>query len=344
MRSYDVVVVGAGIIGATTAFYLARGGKKVALIDKGEFGKEASFVAGGILTPVNIQDYPQEFAKRCRRAASIYPEFLNDLKKYSEVDPQYTKSGVIFLIMDSEDESKIRKIEDCNKTLGIPCQRLSASELLKLEPNSNQDAKGGLYLPDIHQVRSNRLMKALEEALRRLKVDFFLNTCVLEVSGNTVKTTDDVFKSECIVVAAGAWTSQIVQVDIKPIRGQMLVTEAAPQFLNHMLYYKDQYLIPRVDGRVLIGSTLEDVGFVKSVTLEGVNILSSIAVKMAPSISKYPIVKSWAGFRPSAPDRIPVEKKIGPVFISTGHYRNGILLAPTAASLAVKELTGQSIF
>ncbi len=343
MSRFDCVIVGSGIIGSSIAFYLARAGKKVALVEKSEFGKEASFAAGGILTPVNITEYPPELASRCVAAGRSYRSYLDDLKAFSDIDPEYIKSGSIFLIKDSEDETWVRKLEETSQRLNVKCHRLDQGELRKIEPNVSHEMEGALFMPDIYQVRNNRLMKLLEEALKKLQVDVFTNTAASEVSRSEVRTGGKTFQAENVLVAAGAWSGQLVRVQVKPIKGQMLVADA-PQMLKAVIYHKGQYLVPRADGKVLIGSTMEDVGFDKTITVEAMNRLTGVAISIVPEIRKYPIVKSWAGLRPAGTSRLPTETRVDGVMVATGHYRNGILLAPLAASAIVTELTGKRIF
>jgi glycine oxidase len=203
-------------------------------------------------------------------------------------------------------------------------------------------------MPDVCQVRNNRLCRALAIALRRRRVRFLEGVECLDIAGGSILTSRGKIAAGRTVVATGAWARELTgrlgaAVPVRPIRGQMLLAQGAPGFLRRIIVSKDQYMIPRRDGRIVIGSTVEDVGFDKSVTMAGAGFLARRAFEMVPGARDLPLLASWAGLRPGCPDRVPL---IGPhpmderVLIATGHYRNGILLAPATGRLIHAMITG----
>lgn len=342
----DVCIVGGGIIGLSCAFELARRGRRVTLLERGRVGREASWAAGGILTPIHLADYPEPLARLANLSSESYPSFIEEVRKRSRIDPELVPSGLLMLITDDRDAREVAKLVRYNRARGRPFEKLGAREVRRLEPAIRPDIRGALLLPDVRQVRNNRLCRALAVCLRRMKVDVREQTPAIRIRGRRaeVQTPKGVISSDSIVLAAGAWSAALGKVDVEPVRGQMVLAEGEPGFLHHVILQKDRYLIPRIDGRILIGSTLERVGFRKQVTLEGITGILGWAIGAAPGIAALPLAGAWAGLRPGGKSRIP---QIGPlpafprVLVATGHYRNGILLAPATAKLVGDLLCGR---
>jgi glycine oxidase len=235
-----------------------------------------------------------------------------------------------------------------------PCRRLSREEALALEPRLTPSLLGALHLPDIAQVRNNRMAVALAEAAAKKGAEIRPGTPVtgfLRVPGrvNGVKTPrGDVFAGTT-VLAAGAWSPEVlrplgVELAVRPVKGQMLLAAGTPDFCRHMVLDGESYLIPRADGKILIGSTLEEKGFDKSVTLDAVGSLADRGARLMPEIASLPLAASWAGLRPATPDRLPYlgRAPVDGLLLATGHFRNGVLLAPITAEIVADLLAGQS--
>lgn len=353
-RNPDVAIVGGGIVGAALAWRLAKDGLAVTLLEKGEIGREASWAAGGILTPVHLADYPPPLAALCDAGAALYPGLVRELRELSTSDPEYRVTGFLILERNDEESKHCDGLQAFKQRSGQPVERLGLDALRALQPGLAPDVRGGLLLPDIAQVRNPRMAVALAEAAHKKGVEIRRNSPVtgfLRVPGrvNGVRTPQGDVYAGVTVIASGSWTAEVLQplglsLAVKPIKGQILLTQAAPDLIGPVIEAADTYLIPRADGKILIGSTLEDVGFDKTVTLDALGSLSSRAAAILPALAKLPLVASWAGLRPSTPDRLPYigRTSMEGLLVATGHYRNGILLAPVTAELVADLIAGRT--
>src|SRR5579862_1955510 len=350
----DVLVIGGGIVGSAIAWRLAKDGQSVTLLEKGEIGREASWAAGGMLTPVHLADYPPALADLCGASLTLYEPLCREILAASGVDPEYRVTGLLLLVTDDAGEEAARELEVWKRKRNQAVERLSRDEAIAVEPEITPELRRALRLPDIAQIRNNRMAVALAEGAKRRGAEIRANTPVtgfLRVPGrlNGVKTPRGDIYAGTTILAAGAWSPELLKplgldLKVKPIKGQMLLAGGPPDFCRHMILDGESYLIPRADGRILVGSTLEDAGFDKSVILETVGDLALRGTRLMPALGKLPMVTSWAGLRPSTPDRLPYLGK-GPVeglIVATGHYRNGILLAPITAELVAELLAGQA--
>ena len=353
-KNPDVLVVGGGIVGTAIAWRLAKAGVSVTLLEKGEIGRESSWAAGGMLTPVHLADYPPALAEICGASLALYEPLCREILAASGVDPEYRVTGLLLVVTDDAGEEAARELETWKRERNQPVERLSRTEAIEAEPRLTPHLRRALRLPDIAQVRNNRMAVALAEAAKRRGADIRVNTPVtgfLRVPGRLtgVKTPRGDVYAGTTVLSAGSWSSELLRplgldLKVKPIKGQILLAGGAPDFCRHMILDGESYLIPRADGRILIGSTLEDAGFDKSVILETLGDLAARGARLMPELGKLPLVTSWAGLRPSTPDRLPYLGK-GPMeglIVATGHYRNGILLAPITAEIVADLLAGQS--
>ncbi len=353
-KNPDVLIVGGGIVGAAIAWRLAKDGRSVTLLEKGEIGREASWAAGGMLTPVHLADYPPALAEACGASLALYEPLCREVAAASGVDPEYRATGLLLLVTDDAGEEAARELEAWKRQRNQPVERLTRDQAIEVEPRLTPRLRRALRLPDIAQVRNNRMAVALCEAARRKGAEIRPDTPVtgfLRVPGRVtgVKTPRGDVYAGTTVLAAGAWSADLLRplgldLKVKPIKGQILLAGGPPDFCRHMILDGESYLIPRADGRILIGSTLEDVGFDKSVILDAIGDLAARGARLMPELGKLPLVTSWAGLRPATPDRLPYLGK-GPVdglIVATGHYRNGILLAPITAEVVADLLAGQA--
>jgi len=335
----DVTIIGAGIIGTSIAFELAKEGLKVVVVDRGEVGQESSWAAGGILTPIHLANYPPELVQMCLTAQSGYSDFISEIESESGIDVEYRNTGLLILSRDESDLEVIRDLRTWKREHG----------------QLAEDHPEGLFLPDIHQVRNNRLTRAIAIAAERRGVEFRRNTEVndfLKVPGkiNGVRTTQGDIHSDVTVLAAGAWSGELanwvgVSLPVRPVKGQMLLLGTPPGSLPHMILHRDEYVVPRADGKVLVGSTVEEAGFDKSVTVQSVRFLLERAMDICPELESAPLLQTWAGLRPGSPNRLPI---LGPVpdlhglYLATGHYRIGILLGPLTGQILRDEILRRS--
>ena len=352
-KNPDVLIIGGGIVGAAIAWRLTKEGRSVVLLEKGEIGRESSWAAGGMLTPVHLAEYPPALVEVCGASLALYEPLCRELVAASGVDPEYRVTGLLLLVTDDAGEEAARELESWKRERNQPVERLTRAEAIEAEPHLTPHLRRALRLPDVAQIRNNRMAVALAEAARRKGAEIRANTPVtgfLRVPGRVtgVKTPRGDVYAGTTILAAGSWSSELLrplglELRVKPIKGQILLAGGPPDFCRHMILDGESYLIPRVDGRILVGSTLEDVGFDKSVILETLGDLAMRGARLMPELGKLPLVTSWAGLRPATPDRLPYLGK-GPVdglVVATGHYRNGILLAPITAQIVADLLAGQ---
>jgi glycine oxidase len=347
-RTTDVII-GGGVIGLTIARALSqRGIREVMLIERGRPGAEASWAAGGMLAPQVEADHVDDFFRLARTSRDMYPDFANALREESGIDVELDTTGTLYLAFTQNDETELRRRYEWQRSEGLPVEWLTGDKARRLEPCISANVRCALRFPNDFQVENRRLVKALVIANQkhgvRLITECEVSTLRIErgkIRG--AETSKGFVSAPIVVVAAGAWTSFISSPDtssqpisIEPVRGQMLCFEAQPQVARHVIYSSRGYLVPRRDGRLLAGSTSEHVGFDKSVTGDGVDAIKSMAFEIVPALTNLPIVDSWAGLRPRAKDDLPVLgpcEEIDGLFYATGHYRNGILLAPVTGEL-----------
>lgn len=351
----DVVVVGGGVIGLSVARALSlRGGQRVMLIERARLGAEASSAAAGMLAPqaeANRADAFFEFA--CASRAS-YPAFAESLREETGTDIELERTGTLYLAFTEHDEEEISNRYDWQRRVSLPVERLSADEVRRLEPCISPQVRAALRFPLDVQVENRRLVAALAASIEKHEVSLLTETYVKSlliergrVEG--VETSRGKVSTPTVVVACGAWTSFIASSDkaappigIEPVRGQMLCFEMNPRLMRHVIYSQRGYVVPRLDGRLLAGSTTEHAGFNKCVTAGGINTITTHALEITPAIENLPLVDSWAGLRPRAEDDLPVLgacEDVQGLFYATGHYRNGILLAPLTGELIAEQIT-----
>ncbi|MDT5122066.1 MAG: glycine oxidase [Acidobacteriota bacterium] len=352
----DAIVVGGGVIGLTIARALrVRGVERVLLIESARPGAEASHAAAGMLAPQAEANCADEFFELACASRDLYPAFADALREETGTDIELERTGTLYLAFNEHDEDEIAQRYEWQTRAGLLVERLSAEEARSLEPCISPSLRAALRFPLDVQVENRRLIAALTTSLERHGVELLAETHVKSlvvergrVEG--VETSRGKISAPVVVVACGAWTSFISssdkatapEVSIEPVRGQMLCFEMNPRLARHVIYSPRGYIVPRLDGRLLIGSTTERAGFNKRVTAGGINAITTHALEIAPAIENLTLVDSWAGLRPVASDELPVMGACADVhglFYATAHYRNGILLAPLTGELIAEQIT-----
>ena len=359
-HSPDVVVIGGGVIGLTIARALAhRGAGEICLIERASLGHEASFAAAGMLAPQAEANSQDDFFRLACQSRDLYPDFASSLYDETGIDVELDTTGTLYIALTYHDLVEIEKRYEWQTAAGLEVEKLTASQALQLEPCLSQSVRGALRFPRDLQVENRRLLSALANSVAKLGVTVLSGTTVEsvkierdEVRG--VHTLRGFISCPNVVVAAGTWSSLLKlsqpsekrAMMVDPVRGQMISFDARPQLTRHVIYSPRGYIVPRRDGRLLAGSTSEHAGFAKQVTAGGISAILQHAQEISPSVSALPIVDTWAGLRPRAPDSLPVLgpcDEIGGLFYATGHYRNGILLAPVTGELIAEAVvTGVS--
>ena len=351
--SADVVIIGGGVIGLAIARGLAlRGVRDVCLVERGTLGTEASFAAAGMLLPQVEADAEDDFFKLACRSRDLYPAFAAALREETGVDVELDTTGTLYLALNEHDHEEIGKRYRWQTRAGIAVELLNAAAARELEPCISQSALGALLFPNDIQVENRRLLSALANSVDSLGIDVLTETTVesLEFERNRVagvQTSRGPIACSVIVIAAGTWSSFLLRSSvlpdpaIQPVRGQMICLESKPQLTRHVLYSPRGYLVPRQDGRLLAGSTSENAGFAKRVTAGGISSILQNTLEISPAVATLPVVDTWAGLRPRPADGLPVLGACGEIdglIYATGHYRNGILLAPLTAELITEAI------
>ncbi len=349
-----VIIIGAGIIGMLTARLLSKAGVSVTIIEQGYVGQESSWAGGGILSPLYPWRYSDPVTHLAKWGQKYYPALLADIHFNSGVDPEYMQSGLLYL--DIEDE--LSQALQWEKKLGYDFESLSGDELKSVEPGLgqfiNEPDKKGWFTQSIGQVRNPRLVRALREDLLALGVTIEQQTQAISFikEAGAVKgvlTDKGSFYGDHIVVAGGAWSAQLLEKWVKapkiaPVKGQMIVFKARPGVVSRIVLSKGRYVIPRKDGRVVLGSTLEFEAFDKTTTDDVLNELKQEACRIIPDLKNYPVEKQWAGLRPGSIDGVPYigeHPELKNLYLNAGHFRNGVVIGLASCQLLVNQLLGQ---
>lgn len=350
----DCLVLGGGIIGCSTAWRLAERGARVTLIERGEPGQEATWAAGGILAPQAEAHGPGPFLDLALASRARYPRFVAEVEEASGLPVGLRTDGTLVLAHDAEKQEELQARVTWQRRAGLPVEELDQAALAALEPGL-APARFALRFPDDHQVDNRLLARALLRAAERAGVRIVRGeaTRLLEDGGRLSGVElagGERLACLKVVVACGSWSSQLGGIGlapdaIAPVRGQMIELETRPEVVRHVVFGQGGYLVPRKDGRLLVGSTQEWVGFVKEVTPEGRKTLAARAASLSPLLAGHPIARAWSGFRPASPDGLPL-LGAGPLpglIVATGHFRNGILLAPITAEIACALAAGTQL-
>lgn len=350
----DILIIGGGVIGLAIARELHKKGvKRITLLEKGVVGEESSRAAAGMLGPQAEANERGSFFDMTVESRASYPAFAAELLDETGIDIELDRSGTLYLAFTDEDISELHERFRWQRKAGLAVEHLSAADARRAEPFVSPDVRGALLFPDDWQVENRKLLASLKRYAEINGIEIRENTQVerLLVEDGRVtgaETETDKFLADKTVLATGAWTSLIklgiadLPVKVEPVRGQIVAFQTAKRVFQRVIYSRRGYLVPRADGRILAGSTSENIGFDKAITESAAAHLREIALEIAPSIAGLPVADQWSGLRPFAADGLPIVGEIaglGDLFIATAHYRNGILLAPLTARIAADSLT-----
>lgn len=349
-KQQQVVVVGGGVIGLLTAFNLASAGQRVVLLDRSNLGQESSWAGGGIVSPLYPWRYSPAVTALAHWSQDFYPQLAERLFASTGVDPQVHTTGLYWLDLDDE-SAALEWARRENRPLSVVDIDATHSAVPVLGPGFSR----AIYMANVANVRNPRLLKSLRAALLALPDVTVHEQCA--VSGFIrdgqrivgVHTANGDVRGDQVVLAAGAWSGELLgslglTLPVEPVKGQMILYKCAEDFLSCMVLAKGRYAIPRRDGHILIGSTLEHEGFDKTPTESALESLKASAVELIPALAEAEVVGHWAGLRPGSPEGIPY---IGPVpgfsglWLNCGHYRNGLVLAPASCQLFTDLMLGR---
>jgi glycine oxidase len=358
----DVIVVGGGVIGLAIAWRAAQAKLSVALVDD-EPGQGASFAAAGMLAPVTEAHYGEEPLLTLNlESARRYPSFVDELEAATGMTVGYRPSGTLVVAADDDDTAAIGELFRFERELGLPVQRLRRRECRALEPLLAPRIRGGMVTEVDHQVDSRRLVAALLAAAERASVSFHRRRATgLQLDGKRVVgatfADGQALEAPTVVLAAGCWSAQLeglppsARPPVRPVKGQILRLRGAAdrpllaRTVRGLVHGASVYLVPRADGELVVGATVEERGFDTTVTAGATYELLRDAAEIVPGISELELVEARAGLRPGSPDNAPL---LGPaaiegLVVATGHYRHGVLLTPvTADAIAEVLVTGRA--
>jgi glycine oxidase len=355
--TYDVVIVGGGVIGLCCAWRVAGAGAKVVVLDRVEPPAGATRVAAGMLAPIGELAFGEpELLRMTIAAAEIYPDFVAELEAASEIGSGYARHGALHIALDRDEAMELRRVHDLQRSLGLGAEWLPPRRCRELEPGLAPSFNGGVHAPDEAAIDPRRMTAALLAAMAAAGVEMRSGAEVVapildgeRLEGVRTRAGEELWASR-VVLATGAWAGAeswlpaFARPPVRPVKGEILELRspdgAAP--CERIIASERVYLVPRSDGRLIVGATTEERGFDATVTAGGVHELLREAYRLLPDVAEMELVESMAGLRPGTPDNLPL---IGPgaldgLLLACGHYRNGILLAPLTARALAELLAG----
>ncbi|MGH9748023.1 MAG: glycine oxidase ThiO [Candidatus Acidiferrales bacterium] len=353
MKVADVAIIGGGIIGASIAFELAAEKLDVIVLDRQQPGLEASWAAAGMLSPGPDSPDANPLVPLAKESMRLYPAFVATVEELSAKRTAFARNGTIEIFTAPHGEAERDKMVAEFRTLGIAIEAVTLDAARKAEPSIGSAARAAAWLPEEATIDPRLLTQAVLAAAQRRGVEILADSGVtsVQLDGNHctgVIAGGGTINAKCVIVAAGCFTGGIDWLaryaPTRPIRGQMLALQPKGAAITRTLRSSKAYLVPRPDGRIVAGSTLEDAGFDKHVTPAGVQKILDGILELVPALATAQLIDSWAGLRPGTPDNLPI---LGPTdirgfHIATGHYRNGILLAPATARVLCDLVLGKA--
>jgi glycine oxidase len=347
--SKQVVVVGGGVIGLLTAFNLAAKVGQVVVCDQGEVGRESSWAGGGIVSPLYPWRYSPAVTALAHWSQDFYPQLGERLFASTGLDPEVHTTGLYWIDLDDEAEALAWAERE-----GRPLSAVDISAAYDAVPVLGPGFKRAIFMAGVANVRNPRLVKSLKAALQAMPNVTLREHCQItgfvheggRVTG--VQTAEGVLRADDVVLSAGAWSGDLLRtlgldLPVEPVKGQMILFKCAEDFLPSMVLAKGRYAIPRRDGHILVGSTLEHAGYDKTPTEEALASLKASAIELLPALEGAEVVGHWAGLRPGSPEGVPYIGRVPGhegLWLNCGHYRNGLVLAPASCQLFADLLTG----
>jgi glycine oxidase len=354
MKMFDVAVAGGGLIGGSIALELARAGLRVGLFDRQEPGQEASWAGAGILSPAPESAAMVSLVPLGKASMALYPEFVRMVEEISGQSAGYRPKGTLQTLFSRDAREELSTVIALHHGLGLRAEPLRAEDARELEPSLSEDLEAAVLRPDEASVDNRAMTQAVLEAARQTGAQFFSGSSVDAIwreGGRCVglHLKNEKIKAQWTVIAAGCFSANIEGVagyaPVRPAKGQMIALRADHLKIERVLWSEKIYLVPRNDGRILAGATVEYAGFDKSLTAGGIEKILAGAIELSPGLAIARVEETWAGLRPDSPDHLPI---LGPtdidgLLIATGHFRGGILLTPITARLVTEWVTQQSV-
>lgn len=346
MAKDGTIIIGGGVIGLALGWRLALKGEQVTLLERGLVGSEASWVGAGMLAPATeFHPVEDENLALGRESMRLYPQFVAELEAATGQNVDYRTEGALAVALDADDASALKRHFESQQAFGLPVHWMGGDEAREREPSLANYITAAVLCEMDHQVDNRKLLPALRAGLEKAGGEVHENT---EVDGFLleneicvgVKTKGSEWRGSRVVVAAGSWSGmvpglpEIARPPVRPVKGQILaVTAPAPDFLTHVIRTPDCYFAPKSDGRVVVGATMEEMGFDRANTAGGVYQLLKAAWETIPGIYDLPLMETKVGFRPGSRDNAPIlgASAVPGLFMATGHHRGGVLFTPATA-------------
>ncbi|HMH79548.1 MAG TPA: glycine oxidase ThiO [Candidatus Acidoferrum sp.] len=353
MRTYDAIVAGGGLIGSAIALELARNDLRVVLFDAREPGREASWASAGILSPAPENPGMISMVPIGRASLAMYPEFVAQVEELSGIASGYRAKGTVEALFSRHAREELNTIVALHRGLGLQAEAISAKEARAMEPALSEEIEAAVLRPQEASVDNRLLAMALIEAAKSSGAEIHSGAAVEGIWREGSQCRGAVVNGENIsakhtIVAAGSFSAQIAGAaefaPVQPAKGQMVSLRCEAAKIERVLWSEQIYVVPRNDGRILCGATVEHVGFDRTVTAGGMHANLDAAIALVPVLATAQVEESWAGLRPDTPDHLPI---IGPtemegLLIATGHFRSGVLLTPITAKLIGEFIAGKT--
>jgi glycine oxidase len=349
------IVIGGGIIGCSVAWRLSADGVATTVLERGRVGQEASWAAAGMIAPQAEAEGPGPFFDFCMKARDAFDGIVDRLVRDGGVDPEYDRAGILYVALDADERAQLERRARWQRSVGAPLEELSGAEARRVEPMLSPEAVYAIHMPTNRRTDNRKLTQAYAAAARKAGAEFIEGARVeaLALRGEraigVLMDGGSIREADVVVNAAGAWAGEIRgleadRVKLYPVRGQILCFEVAPGTICPALFSLRGYVVPRRDGRLLAGSTMEEAGYDKSVTLAGLDKIARGAAAIVPALGAATFREAWAGLRPATRDLLPVlgfSPSVSNVLWAAGHFRSGILLSAITGEIIADLVKGR---
>jgi len=353
-KNFEVIIAGGGLIGGAIALELALAGLPVAVFEKGDPGRESSWAGAGILSPAPENPATIPLVPLAKASMALYPDFVARVEEISAQDVGFRGKGTLEALFSRDAARELSTHVALHHGWGLQAEAISAEDARELEPALSPELEAAVLRPDEASVDNRALTRAVLEAAQKSGAEIFAHQEVQGIWREKQRCAGLLLKNEKVsaqwtIIAAGCFSANIAGVNtyapVRPAKGQMISLRAEQPKIERVLWSDKIYLVPRNDGRILAGATVEYVGFDKNVTAGGLEKILAGVLELAPDLAHARVEETWAGLRPDSPDHLPI---LGPtdidgLLIATGHFRSGILLTPITAQLIREWVTQQSV-
>jgi glycine oxidase len=349
------IIIGGGIIGCCVAWRLAAEGVATTVLERGRIGQEASWAAAGMIAPQAEAEGPGPFFDFCMKARDAFDRIIDRLVRDSGLDPEYDRAGILYVALDADERAQLQRRAAWQRSVGAPVEELSGPEARRFEPMLSPEAIYAIHMPTNRRTDNRKLTQAYAAAARNAGAEFVEGARVeaMALRGEraigVVMDGGSIREADVVINAAGSWAGEVRgleadRVKLHPVRGQILCFEVPPGTIGPALFSLRGYVVPRRDGRLLAGSTMEEAGYNKSVTLAGLDKIARGAAAIVPTLGAAAFREAWAGLRPATRDLLPVlgfSPSVSNVLWAAGHFRSGILLSAITGEIIADLIKGR---